>query len=45
MKLQKVIKLIIALLTVIGSFIGGQASARNGVIDFFNKQKIENYGK
>lgn len=34
---KKVIDLIIVLLTAIGSFIGGQASAQNDVIDIFNK--------
>ena len=41
---KKVIDLIIVLLTAIGSFLGGQASAHNGVIDMFNKQKIEKNG-
>lgn len=41
---KKVIDLIIVLLTAIGSFIGGQVSAQNGVIDMFNKQKIEKNG-
>lgn len=41
---KKIIDLVIVILTAIGSFIGGQASAQNGVIDLFNKQKIENYG-
>lgn len=41
---KKVIDLIIVLLTAIGSFIGGQASAQNGIVDLFNKQKIENHG-
>lgn len=41
---KKVIDLIIVLLTAIGSFIGGQASAQNGIIDMFNKQKIEKNG-
>ena len=34
---KKVIDLIIVLLTAIGSFIGGQASAQNSVIDIFGK--------
>lgn len=34
---KKIIDLIIVLLTAIGSFIGGQASAQNDVIDIFNK--------
>lgn len=34
---KKIIDLIIVLLTAIGSFIGGQASAQNGVIDVFGK--------
>lgn len=34
---KKVIDLIIVLLTAIGSFIGGQASAQNDVVDIFNK--------
>ncbi len=35
------IKLIIQVLTVIASFIGGQASAKSGLIDMFHTQ-IEN---
>lgn len=34
---KKIIDLIIVLLTAIGSFIGGQASAQNDVVDIFNK--------
>lgn len=34
---KKVIDLIIVLLTAIGSFIGGQVSAQNNVIDIFGK--------
>lgn len=34
---KKVIDLIIVLLTAIGSFIGGQASAQNNFIDIFDK--------
>lgn len=34
---KKIIDLIIVLLTAIGSFIGGQASAKNDVVDIFNK--------
>lgn len=34
---KKVIDLIIVLLTAIGSFIGGQASAQNDIIDLFNE--------
>ena len=34
---KKVIDLIIVLLTAIGSFIGGQASAQNDIIDIFEK--------
>ena len=34
---KKVIDLIIVLLTAIGSFIGGQASAQNDFIDIFDK--------
>lgn len=41
---KKIIDLVIVILTAIGSFIGGQASAQNGLIDMFNKQKIENNG-
>lgn len=43
MKPRKIIELIIALLTVIGSFLGGQASAKNNVIDIFKTQKIESH--
>lgn len=34
---KKIIDLVIVILTAIGSFIGGQASAQNDVIDIFNK--------
>lgn len=34
---KKIIDLIIVLLTAIGGFLGGQASAQNGVIDVFDK--------
>lgn len=34
---KKVIDLIIVLLTAIGSFIGGQASAQNDIVDIFEK--------
>lgn len=34
---KKIIDLIIVLLTAIGGFLGGQASAQNNVIDIFNK--------
>lgn len=34
---KKVIDLLIVLLTAISSFIGGQVSAQNDVIDIFNK--------
>ena len=34
---KKIIDLVIVLLTAIGSFIGGQASAQNDVIDIFEK--------
>lgn len=45
-KWKKVLEFAIALLTLIGSFLGGQASAQNGVIDIFNKHpKIEHYGR
>lgn len=40
-KWAKIIKLIIAILSVIGSFLGGQATAENGHIDLFNKCKIQ----
>ncbi len=42
---KRICELIAALATMIASFIGGQAAAQNGVIDIFNSQKIENYGK
>lgn len=40
---KKVIDLVIVILTAIGSFIGGQATAQNDVIDMFKKyeQKAE----
>lgn len=41
---KKIIDLVIVILTAIGSFIGGQASAQNGIVDLFNKQKVENHG-
>nr|DAQ74561.1 MAG TPA: hypothetical protein [Microviridae sp.] len=45
-KWKKVVEFAIALLTLIGSFLGGQASAQNGVIDIFNKHsKIEHHGR
>lgn len=34
---KKIIDLVIVILTAIGSFIGGQASAQNDIIDIFNK--------
>lgn len=40
-KWSKIVKLIIAILSVIGSFLGGQAAAENGNIDLFNKCKIQ----
>ena len=36
-KWKKLIDLVIVLLTAIGSFIGGQASAQNDMIDIFGK--------
>lgn len=38
---QRLIKLVIAILSVIGSFLGGQAAAENGQIDIFDKCKIQ----
>lgn len=38
---QRLIKLVIAILSVIGSFLGGQAAAENGHIDLFDKCKIQ----
>lgn len=43
MKPRRIVELIIALLTVIGSFLGGQAAAQNSVVDIFKTQKIENH--
>ena len=34
---KKIIDLVIVLLTAIGSFIGGQASAQNEIVDIFDK--------
>lgn len=34
---KKIIDLIIVLLTAVGSFLGGQASAQNGIVDVFDK--------
>lgn len=42
---KRILELIAALATMIASFIGGQAAAQNGVIDIFNTQTIENYGR
>lgn len=42
---KKVVEFLVALLTLIGGFLGGQAAAKNGVIDLFNKQNVECYGK
>lgn len=38
---KKIIDLVIVILTAIGSFISGQASAQNGMIDLFDKQQTE----
>lgn len=37
---KRIIQLIIAILSVIGSFLGGQAAAENGHVDLFNKYQI-----
>lgn len=42
---KKVVEFAISLLALIGSFLGGQASAHNGIIDLFNKQNIEHHGR
>lgn len=34
---KKIIDLIIVLLTAVGSFLGGQVSAQNGIVDIFDK--------
>lgn len=39
---KKIIDLIIVLLTAIGSFIGGQASAQNDLVDIFGKYEQKN---
>lgn len=45
-KWKKVVEFTIALLTLIGSFLGGQALAQKGKIDIFCKNpKIENHGR
>lgn len=36
-KWKKIIDLVIVLLTAIGSFIGGQASAQNDIVNIFEK--------
>ena len=36
-KVKKIIEIVIYVLTAIASFVGGQASARNSVVDLFNK--------
>lgn len=38
---KKIIELIIAILSVIGSFVGGQALAQSGHVDLFNKCQTE----
>lgn len=40
---KKIIDLIIVLLTAIGSFIGGQASAQNDIVDIFGKYEQTSY--
>ena len=42
---KRICELIAALATMIASFIGGQATAQNQIIDMFNKYPIENHGK
>ena len=42
---KRILELIAALATMVASFIGGQATAQNQIIDMFNKYPIENYGK
>lgn len=37
---KKIIELIIAILSVIGSFLGGQALAENGHVDIFNRYEV-----
>lgn len=34
---KKVLRLVIEVLTVVASFVGGQASAQNGLVDLFSK--------
>lgn len=41
---RKILELIAAIATVIASFIGGQVTAQNQIIDMFNKYPIENHG-
>lgn len=42
---KKIIDLVIVILTAIGSFIGGNVSAKNGFkVQAMLNQKIENYG-
>lgn len=36
-KVKKIIELVVYILTAIASFIGGQASAKNGFVDMFNR--------
>lgn len=40
---KKIIELVIVILTAIGSFIGGNAAAKNG-FKVINNQKIEYHG-
>ena len=43
---KKVVEFAIALLSLVGSFLGGQAAAQNGIVDIFDKQQnIENHGR
>ena len=39
-RVKRIIEFIIAILSVIGSFFGGQAAAQNGIIDTFSKYQI-----
>ena len=40
-KTKKVLEFLAYIITLIASFVGGQASAHNDIIDLFNKCNIE----
>lgn len=40
-KIKRILEIVIYVLTCIASFVGGQASAKNGYVDLFGKSQIE----